>query len=288
MTMIKKTKLAKAIAYAIVGSVMTVGQVSSASASATDYNNYGANAAYISTNAGATDGWNNTSAGWASGSSPFGTAAKVANWAAEITAQGDALTISTQDAHDRYGIWADIDTAKGAWYDGTKGWGHNTDVGLFKSAVDTYVTINATSIQPGGSSETWNNYGISIYTGMNAGDGWFHHGQWNCPSCTATINGEVIQTSPTFDADNPLGGTGLSYLAHDATVDSTNGITFHAIAGQEYSILLGGNSGGSNFGPHAGYSLNISTSPVPVPAAVWLMGSGVLGLVGFQRRKVTV
>jgi len=37
------------------------------------------------------------------------------------------------------------------------------------------------------------------------------------------------------------------------------------------------------------YSANVSylhtTSPVPVPAAVWLFGSGLLGLIGFVRRK---
>ncbi|MCX7088096.1 MAG: VPLPA-CTERM sorting domain-containing protein [Methylococcales bacterium] len=30
---------------------------------------------------------------------------------------------------------------------------------------------------------------------------------------------------------------------------------------------------------------NYNTSPVPVPAAIWLMGSGLLGLIGFSRRK---
>ncbi len=30
---------------------------------------------------------------------------------------------------------------------------------------------------------------------------------------------------------------------------------------------------------------NVSVNPVPVPAAVWLFGSGLLGLIGFSRRK---
>jgi hypothetical protein len=38
---------------------------------------------------------------------------------------------------------------------------------------------------------------------------------------------------------------------------------------------------GGSFKPY----LEISTSPVPVPAAVWLFGSGLLGLVGVARRK---
>ncbi|VAW54702.1 hypothetical protein MNBD_GAMMA06-552 [hydrothermal vent metagenome] len=34
-----------------------------------------------------------------------------------------------------------------------------------------------------------------------------------------------------------------------------------------------------------GYSMSIATTVVPVPAAVWLFGSGLLGLVGIARRK---
>ena len=34
-----------------------------------------------------------------------------------------------------------------------------------------------------------------------------------------------------------------------------------------------------------GSSVDVSTSPVPVPAALWLFGSGLLGLVGVARRR---
>ena len=34
-------------------------------------------------------------------------------------------------------------------------------------------------------------------------------------------------------------------------------------------------------------SYELAGSPVPVPGAVWLLGSGLLGLVGFGRRKLT-
>mgnify|MGYP000622033934 CR=1 FL=1 len=39
-------------------------------------------------------------------------------------------------------------------------------------------------------------------------------------------------------------------------------------------------------GPFPGFSANFTPgAPVPVPAAVWLFGSGLLGLVGIARRK---
>jgi hypothetical protein len=295
--MIVKTQLSKAITLAIAGGALSIAAVSNASASTTFYNTFNAYATNMisdeacladgSSCGSATDGWRKgsggipnsgtwaTSSGWTSATAPFGTVAKVVNWAAEITNVGDDLTISSQDSHTRYSVWADIDTAKGAWYDGTTGWGHNTDVGLFKSSVTQDVTINVTSLQLPGSPETWTNFGVSIYKGM-AANNWSHHGQWN-------------NASNPFTKNNPLGGgntagqPNLLYLIHDATVDAINGITFTAQAGQVYSILLGGNSGGTNYDPHAGYSVSLTT--VPVPGALWLFGSALAGFVGVSRRK---
>ena len=34
------------------------------------------------------------------------------------------------------------------------------------------------------------------------------------------------------------------------------------------------------------YDMNVATTVVPVPAAVWLFGSGLIGLVGIARRRV--
>ncbi|MCW8923409.1 MAG: VPLPA-CTERM sorting domain-containing protein [Gammaproteobacteria bacterium] len=59
--------------------------------------------------------------------------------------------------------------------------------------------------------------------------------------------------------------------------------------------VVAGNPAGPNGTPGSGmidgpfltYEANFSfdTNPVPVPAAVWLFGSGLLGLVGVARRK---
>lgn len=47
---------------------------------------------------------------------------------------------------------------------------------------------------------------------------------------------------------------------------------------QPYELIFGNTNGVTA-------ELIVSTSPVPIPAAVWLFGSGLIGLLGFSRRK---
>jgi hypothetical protein len=284
--MMKKTKIATALTSIFAGSLLSLAITSEASAHVM-YNTYNAYSSNLGSDEGANsiDGWTNqASSGWvgtaSSSTKPFDTTADVVNWAAHLHGAG-SLTVSSQDAFDDYGVWADIDTAKGAWNDkgpngptsgGSQGWGHNTDVGLFKSNITQTVTITASNLV----SSSWQNFGISIFSGMSTAGNWDHHGGWNTgyrPASHANPNLAPAQQN------NPLSSVGLTYITH--TDDST--VSFEAQAGQVYSILLGGYSGAGNFGPHAGYSLSISS--VPVPGAVWLFVSAMFGLVGFQRRK---
>ena len=104
-----------------------------------------------------------------------------------------------------------------------------------------------------------------------------------------TINFLTLGTSSTF-----LGDMAITYGLDDSnsvTLFSYNPIAYN---GSNHNGLL------MNDGPFAGHLLEFNTttsllaeidnpfpvySPVPVPAAVWLFGSGLIGLVGFSRRK---
>ena len=56
------------------------------------------------------------------------------------------------------------------------------------------------------------------------------------------------------------------------------------------STDLGANTQRLDFGERAGEQIlvDVTVQPIPVPAAVWLFGSGLLGLVGIARRRKTV
>jgi hypothetical protein len=295
-----KSKLAKSISLLLTsGALAAVGN--SANASTTYYNTYAPiNAAtapnqYTDTSSLGLDGWTRSGGligtvkpwlGTAGNVRPFGyTGLSAANWAVEITGVGKIhdVEISQADASSRYGkLWGphaaslvNLDTAKGAWFntvDGN-GWAHNTDIGLFRSTVTTKVTLKVTSLFNASETDIWSNFGISIFTGMDQDSdvltepNYSHHSGWN---------------ESSYASNDPFGTTGLTYLTHDATVDATNGLTFEAQAGQVYSIYLGGNAGEGHFDPHAGYKLSITT--VPVPGAVWLFGSALMGFTGLSRR----
>lgn len=333
----------RSVALALAGTAMSVGAVSTASAAVTTMYNlsYGASGSLTATAAtanpvtgnttdpwsydGVTDGWANgatTALGtgtaaaqaWAgtasSTATPFGYTGAHMNWGFEITGgSGGTGTISTNDSKARYGIYADIDTAQGAWAalnTGTftyGGWRHDTDVGLFKSDTSGLVTLTATNLitSPSG------NFGFTIFKGMDSVTSYNHHGQWNgqnntqgtapdnfsnpwylTSSGTAAVpTGTVSATAVAARAGTPLSSADIvAYSVGGASPSGLNTIQFYAQAGQVYEIFLGGYRNGAWGSTNDGYALTISQ--VPVPAAVWLLGSALAGMGIIGRRKQVV
>jgi hypothetical protein len=279
----KKTTLAKAVAMVITGSALSM---ATATASTTMYNTF---VISLDPEIDRTDGWTysdgpskgvsvgatlNPWLGTAGGALPFNYTGKSAlNWAAHITNAGDSLTISAADAAANYnGAQVDIDSGKGAWQDtssANQGWAHNTDIGLFKSDVTTKVSLTASFV-----NNPTEKFGITLFTGMDTGTGYTHHINWNNPP------------DASYSKSNPFKTTGVIYKNRKINVDATNAFEFIAEAGQIYSIYLGGYRGSDDWMTNRDfYQLNITTSPVPVPAAAWLFGSGLLGLMSYSRKK---
>ena len=79
---------------------------------------------------------------------------------------------------------------------------------------------------------------------------------------TATGPGSISGTSMSYE-------TGDTFLVGQSTVITDGG---HPFEGLRITLGMNGND-------------PVSLSAVPVPAAVWLFGSGLIGLAGFARRK---
>jgi len=302
--MIEPTKLAKAIAYAVAGLALST---SGASANVTTMYNlsssYGADNSGNNSDpfnyGGGTDGWTNAGTGaavgdgtgaskWAgtSGSNnvAFGYTGAHLNWALEISGgNGGSGEISAADSYTRYGVYADIDVAKGAWSDaaesGASGWRHDLDMGLFKSDTTGLVTLSAVGIQQSGTA-----FGFTIFDGVDSVTNYNHHGGWNSGN---NANGITAGSSPYPNAI--FAGTGLdvadivAYSVGGANASNLNTITFNALAGHTYTIFIGGYRNGEWGDTNDGYALTVSQ--VPVPGAIWLFGSALLGLAGLRRRQ---
>ena len=94
-----------------------------------------------------------------------------------------------------------------------------------------------------------------------------------------SIGADVVQNISGFNFS--------IYNSSNALMSSTgSGIdsNFFSLGAGSYYAVVSGIASGTEGGK---YSVSLSTEPqpVPVPAAVWLLGSGLIGLVGVARRK---
>lgn len=308
-----QTKLAKAIALAAAGTALSVAGITNASAASTTMynlfhaNSNGAGVACSPCAIGSTDGWvyggtgNAPSSGvspgfvgiggssTASTSTPFAyNGGSILNWGLHMTSNGTA-EISNADAIARYGVSADIDTAKGAWSDAVSGstnnagqiasgWRHDLDIGLFKSDVGGLITLSATAIN-GSTATSTPNFGFTIFKGMDTSTAAYaHHGAWNSNNNAAGVTASsLLGTSATFTTADIV-----AYSVGGANPSNLNTISFNAEAGQIYTILLGGYRNGDWGVTADGYKLSVAA--VPVPGAVWLFGSAFAGFMGLVRR----
>jgi len=176
------------------------------------------------------------------------------------------------------------------------------------SSPDTYSNDGSYGLSPSG----YNNFtGVTAYDGIRWVAGWSsadeRFGQVISENLVAgteyTMSGflhqavrsdlnnpggyEIYLTSSSSDA--PLSGESLGFLGStNGTAEGWQEYSFSFIATAEMSSLsflmfdpFGG--GASTYPGLDSVSLNVSS--VPVPAAVWLFATGLLGLVGVARRK---
>lgn len=144
------------------------------------------------------------------------------------------------------------------------------DYNLASTSPVTVVGIFDDSVLTGGtgtiSFATGNPYG-NTFT-VTAGDILFTPNEVFAGTPSLTLNSMTVNFI----------SNGFSFYATDTDTATTFNSYFSAFDGED-----------TNFALMSGDWLSFSTTPVvvPVPAAVWLLGSGLLGLAGITRRKTT-
>ena len=114
------------------------------------------------------------------------------------------------------------------------------------------------------------------------------------PGTTTTVDGFTVEYDGSsysfglFGLDGEC-GTNLSCYTYVHVYEDSAGISSVAYQGGLYgwgpAISTSSTQPNDEFDTAFGSHLVRTTSPIPVPAAAWLFASGLIGLVGFARRK---
>lgn len=159
---------------------------------------------------------------------------------------------------------------------GAKGWTHTSDWTLLDLTGTGGPTVVTLTLDRGTTGSLFPAF--SIYSGVeDANPDTTKHTFNNIGNISWATN--LTFTDHLANAGGPNGtdsGTGLTSVSNSWVL--TPGL---------YSLVYGGNPSFAlgQTGSHA-FTATLTTSPVPVPAALWLFGSGLVGLAGLARRRV--
>jgi len=249
-----------------------------------------AGVSYHMTDSGLDTPWSNNSVGlgvWTDGS-PVDqgyTSGLPVTWLANIdtndtnyrVSSANAITAGADSAYTLSSIannWRKSNVVSG----GDASWGHTLDFGLIDMSVAGNLNIEIKADSTLSSDFV---PGFTIWQGWGDNGAGDKHSAWNF------LNSDP---KPFFGTTvvAPLFLDGVSYLGENSTTVSggTATLTLNNLAAGQYIVFIGGNSDTPT--TNDTYLANISVSAVPVPAAVWLMGSAMLGLVGVRRKQKSV
>jgi hypothetical protein len=195
----------------------------------------------------------------------------------------------------------------------TPGWSAGTSTGSISEAMATGSAINSVYHSSASAGEVgYTNPQSSSWAGIDRMIG--------LQSATWTWNGGGTQLNPlpvsftipysySLNLDATNGGDAYAWGSYGVWLNINNGInklyyvfenyqaksegdtTFFTGSGQNMDgslayftftlTLYNGEQGTADFGSYA----KASASAVPIPAAFWLLGSGLVGLIGIRRRK---
>lgn len=147
----------------------------------------------------------------------------------------------------------------------------------FSPAAASSHTFNQVAVTP-------TNQSGFLFNGTNSGAG-----TGNVSFVAYTNSGPTYTGGVNADGDTVLansGGFGTGYSGNISTGTGSLSTHINAISAGFYLLDVGGSDPLTSPSPGASYNLTVSaTSPVPLPPALWLFGSALMGMLGLGRRN---
>ena len=253
--MIENTQFKKLALAGAIGAMLLVSNV--------------ANAHVTYNTAGAPDNPDGSQAGpWTNGD-PGYTGNLPATWVAEVHNAGGVANSQTASS---LGAGFTIGMGAKSYKDGTTNWAHSADFGLFELHHDATVTMTVSSdgsdLRPA----------FGLWSGWDTNGGSSRHQTY--------LNNGAINAMAANPRDSSLGLVDVNAWAFAATQGTSASATLtRFLTAGKYTMILGGYDG-TTAGANLAYTATISAAPVPLPAAVWMFGAGLMGWLGLQKRKM--
>lgn len=222
-------------------------------------------------------------------------AATIGTYTFEDNAIADQLLAAQGQMYDGTNwLYAGTDSS---WsiYDSTSGW---TNTSAPSDATDVNVSTFLAATQNSGSVSL--DLGFSQTSAIN-GDGddlaFFFLWDQTANNANISINGTTQQLTFSDVFDDAGVAQVATTVNWNGTINSNVKIVAASIDLSDFGLSLGAalnspvaldltSSTSAAMALSLTAALNSSTSPVPIPAAIWLFGTGLIALTGIARRKV--
>jgi hypothetical protein len=210
----------------------------------------------------------------------------------DSNSDGIVDTIASKSYHD-------LGTLGSGIVPGTYGWTHTSRWSLID--LNGLYDAGHTNVQLSVTLEAFNNSGLipgfALWQGKEDAGNWSSRyvngidstnwSDWNgggacAPAGTCSYFPTLAQAGLAGNvwavADDRTNPTGLATVVLNALL---------AEGGNNYfTLVMGGNADLASTGVAQAFQATVSVAPVPVPAAVYLFGSGLIGLAGLARRRM--
>jgi hypothetical protein len=174
---------------------------------------------------------------------------------------------------------------EGAQYNGsaTGGAANNSNTKAAGKALGVFASgigqINPSAVNAEQLTPTFQGY----LNGLNASVGQSNGGLFALTTATETTAAMYTNDVAAPSAAQKYGMVGANDMSAMGTTVQLFGFTGNGGTGNLQSYILG--TAGVDANGNLTFTGNAQGAPVPLPAAVWLFGSGLLGLVGVSRRR---